>query len=156
MHAIRRAAAVLLPFALAACPGDPMEPHAQVLTPIGEVSAATRFDPAVIEGARVEGDRLHLEVAHGGGCAEHDFGLHFEPVFLESEPVQSVLRLSHDAHGDPCRAWIGRALVFDLTPLKEAYRRAYGTRSGTIDLRLHEPGVATPRPGLVRYTFGGS
>lgn len=154
MNALRSAVQGLVAVTLAACgAGTPVDTGTYVVAPVGDPSATTRFDPATIEEVRVEGDRLHLRVTFGGGCRQHDFGLRFERVFLESEPVQSVLRLAHDAHGDPCRALLGRDLEFDLGPLKELYREAYGSPSGTIDLRVYPPGGSEPHPERVRYTF---
>jgi hypothetical protein len=89
---------------------------------------------------RIVGDTLEAEVSFGGGCAEHDFALVFANVFLESLPVQMHGLLSHDAKGDPCRAMLSRTLRFDLTPLKEKYRAAYGHASGTITLIGNWPG----------------
>jgi hypothetical protein len=83
-------------------------------------------------------DTLSVQVSYSGGCAPHYFRLCYEPYFLESEPVQSTLRLQHDAQGDPCEAYPTETREFDLTPLREAWRAAYGGESGTIILRLGE------------------
>jgi hypothetical protein len=109
------------------------------------------MDPASITGALVQGDQLLLQVRYGGGCAEHHFALYVLPIFMESEPVQVGAQLAHDAHGDACRALVGKELQFDLRPLKEAYQKAY-SRNGTLVLRLREPGPA-PSTVSVRYSF---
>ena len=154
MSTIRRLVPVLLAAALAACgAGTPAEPGMQVtVIPSGTVPRGP-FDPADVHEAWVEGDLLHLRVSYGGGCGEHDFALRFSRPFLESDPVQAPLYLAHDAKGDPCRAIVGRELVFDLTPLKQSYREAYGRSDGTIDLRVFAPGVAHSYTPLVRYVF---
>lgn len=108
-------------------------------------------DRASIAGASLQGDVLVLDVRFGGGCAEHAFDLYAQTAFMESEPVQTRLALAHRANGDPCRALLSRELRFDLAPLRDAYRRAYGP-SGRIVLHVHEPG---PSGGShdVLYTF---
>jgi len=95
---------------------------------------------------RVENDTLVASVSYGGGCREHRFALVFAHRFLESDPVQMTGWLSHDAAGDLCRALLGRTLRYDLTPLRDVYRAAYRTHTGTVLLRGNWPGV-------VRYDF---
>jgi hypothetical protein len=96
---------------------------------------------------QLNGDRLSVTVRHGGGCRNHEFALLVNPAFLESYPVQMGGVLAHDAKGDPCRALLQKTLEFDLTPVKEAYQRAYQTRTGTINLRVRG------WPQVVQYTF---
>jgi hypothetical protein len=86
--------------------------------------------------SRIAGDTLEVAVRYGGGCARHDFALLVVPVFMESFPVQMRGSLAHDAHGDPCRAIVGSRLRFDLTPLRDAYRKAYGAGPATIHLSI--------------------
>lgn len=107
----------------------------------------TPKDPINVDGVSLEGDMLTLEVIHGGGCAQHDYQLAWNGAFMESLPVQARLVLVHDAHGDPCKALVRKALQFDLSPLKEQWREGYREEHGTIV--LHLPGSPSP----IRYTF---
>jgi len=93
-------------------------------------------DPLTIQDVQIAGDRLTLSVRHGGGCRTHDNYLVAAKTFMESNPVQSDVLLTHDAHGDLCRALIHRDLAFDLGPLKRAFQEAYGQVEGTIVLRI--------------------
>lgn len=149
MSRIPLAALALL---LAACgaptPSQPAAPPS--LLAVNAPGGTTRLDPAEILQARIEGDVLLLEVRYGGGCETHDFALLHSGVFMESLPVQTVLTLAHDAHGDPCRALVGRSLRFDLTPVKRAYQAAYG-EGGTLVLHLHAPGGAGAPAHSLRY-----
>lgn len=152
---LRRSAAPLaLLAALSACADPtPLQPSGD--DPEVRISANLPDgpdDPASILRAEIRGDRLLLEVRYGGGCREHRFALAGGGVFMESQPVQTSLRLEHDALGDVCRALVERELSFDLTPLREAYLSAYG-QGGTLVIHLYEPGSgAVVRPPL-RYDF---
>lgn len=124
----------------------PSEPTSGLLTtadginPILLVPAGTPhrwpMDPWSYLSHRVEEDLLTLHIQYGGGCRDHRFALLVDPAFMESHPVQVAARLAHDADGDPCRALVGRTLRFDLTPLKEHYRNAYGPGPATVILQL--------------------
>jgi hypothetical protein len=89
-------------------------------------------DPVDVQRSRVLGDTLVLDVRYGGGCNEHTFSLCYEPTFQESDPVQSTLRLIHDAHGDTCEAYPAAELRFDLSPLAELYEHTYPRERGLI------------------------
>lgn len=92
----------------------------------------------------VERNSLLVTVQYGGGCARHEFALRASHVFLESHPVQSPVTIRHNANGDLCRALLTRDLRFDLTALRDAWRRGYQQQSGTIILRLrgYDEGIA--------------
>lgn len=107
-----------------------------VVIPDGIDPADWPADPFAIREAAVEGPRLKLSVRFGGGCRPHDFGLVASSLFMESHPVQANLLLTHDAHGDMCRALLYRDLVFDLRPLRAAYEAAYPGSPGPVLLRL--------------------
>ncbi|KPL19374.1 MAG: hypothetical protein AMJ92_03580 [candidate division Zixibacteria bacterium SM23_81] len=98
-------------------------------------------DAATIEEASLQRDFLRLQVAYGGGCRKHDFKLYGSTSFMESYPVQTKIYLSHDAHGDRCKALVRDEMIFDLSPLKQAYRYMYRTGMGPIRLRIYEPGL---------------
>lgn len=123
--------------------GSPAGDPPTVLVDEGE-SEAWPSDPVEIREASVRDDVLTLRVRYGGGCVEHDFALVVEEVFLESHPVQMPARLSHDAHGDPCRALVAATLRFDLVPVTEAYLSVYGAEPGTLILRLPDRRIRYP------------
>lgn len=103
---------------------------------------ADRGDAYEVEGLALDGDTLLVTVATGGGCEDHDWQICWpDQVFAESDPVQASLEVWHDSHDDPCDAWITEELSFDLSPLAEAWREAYGGDSGTIVVRVGERSV---------------
>ncbi len=74
-------------------------------------------DITAVGAAGLRGDKLLLSVRYGGGCARHDFQLEWDGAMLESMPPQVVLRLTHNANGDNCRALLSERLEFDLSVL---------------------------------------
>jgi von Willebrand factor type C domain len=84
----------------------------------------------------LDGDALALEVGMGG-CAntEPAFKLCFDGAFAESHPVQTRLRVVAEELTS-CSAWTMQNKVFDLTPLREAFREAYQSSSGVIIVGL--------------------
>jgi hypothetical protein len=144
---------LLLPGCAKSDPAGPYPAHTAVAADapaallVGNFDAYPHDDYSFVS-ARVDGDLLHVSVAHGGGCVpDHDFRLLVSPVFMESFPVQMQGSLSHDGKGDPCRAVVGRDLSFDLRPLRDAYREAYGPGAATIHL------VVSGWPQRVAYSF---
>ena len=141
-----RAALPLIAIAISACAsGAVPEPAGAVLTQDGRGQAvlsdqldASRWpsDPITVENASVSGDTLAISVNHGGGCARHSYQLVISRTWMESNPVQVPALLSHDAHGDTCKALLRRDLRFSLTPLANAYRAAYQQAHGTVSIRL--------------------
>lgn len=111
--------------------------------------AGFRTDPVEISGARVDGGYLALDVAYGGGCAVHDLDAVAWTGWMESHPVQVGVALTHDAHGDACKALVSRKLRFDLEPLREAYAAAYGAGPATLVLWVEVAGS----PGVIPLTF---
>lgn len=76
-------------------------------------------------------DVVHLEVSYAGGCEPHEFSLFVSNIFMESNPVKITSLLSHFTM-DTCEALITEVISFDLLPLQEFYRRAYGEENGSI------------------------
>lgn len=105
---------------------------------IGDGSAkyATSDAYQIVRQPNVVGDTLHVTVQYGGGCTRHVFTLLASQVFMESHPVQSAIAIHHNSNEDRCDALITQELNFDLTRLREAWRRSYQQQSGTIILRL--------------------
>jgi hypothetical protein len=94
-------------------------------------------DAIAIDAARIEGDSLVATVSHGGGCAKHAYQLVVSTLWMESFPVQVPARLSHDAHGDLCKALLRRELRISLEPLANAYRDSYQQPHGSVSIRLN-------------------
>jgi hypothetical protein len=55
-------------------------------------------------------------------------------AFLESEPVQARLRMQIPQSS--CTTSSTRTFVYDLAPMREAYRQGYQTTQGTIDVTV--------------------
>lgn len=103
----------------------------------------------------IENDTLILTVSYGGGCETHDFTLVTDGSFMESDPVQLVVTLTHDANDDPCQAYLTNRYAFDLGFIKTLYQEAYRTDEGSIILHLwHLP---HPRhlgePGVLELVY---
>ena len=94
-------------------------------------------DPFDLNAADVSGEILTIKVSFSGGCRYHEFVLTAATFFLESDPVQLPMALTHDDNGDTCEAYPTENRRFDLSPIKERYRSAYGLDSGSIRLILH-------------------
>jgi hypothetical protein len=105
-------------------------------------------DAFQIQEAAVSGHTLHTRLSYGGGCKEHEVRAVAWGGWMESFPVQVRLFLSHDAHEDPCDAWITRDFTFDLRPLKASYQASYGVGEPgetTLILLLADPMLASPQ-----------
>lgn len=110
-----------------------------------------RKDALHIHGARVEGGVLEVDAGWSGGCGRHDVDAVAWTGWMESHPVQVGLALTHDAHGDSCKALVRRTLRFDLEPLRRAYAKAYGDGPATLVLRV---GAASGGDALtLAFTF---
>ncbi len=106
-------------------------------------------DPFTLQSVSVSGDFLEVETSYGGGCEKHSFWVEWDGAFLESLPVQARLVVRHEARNDRCLALIGSdKRRFDLSPLKESYRRGYREQQGSIVLRVQDAPA-----GSVVYTF---
>ena len=104
----------------------------------GFTADAWGTDAYTINAATVQDDILSVDVSYSGGCETHAFTLVAEERFLESLPVQLRVSLAHNANGDTCEALITEVYTFNLTPIKEAYRKGYRKDEGTIVLRLKD------------------
>ncbi|MCP3098725.1 hypothetical protein LZ198_07530 [Myxococcus sp. K15C18031901] len=106
-------------------------------------------DAINIEGAKVQGNVLALNVSHGGGCAEHTYTLGWDGQFQKGAngtPVANLV-LIHDANGDRCKAMKFAELGFDLSPVSERLTALTGKTGGQAVLSL--PGLSIP----VQYDF---
>ena len=110
-----------------------------VLTdPSATTAGAWGTDGFELSGAAITGDTLAVTASYAGGCREHLFTLVSSSEFLESNPVQVVVHLAHNAQSDACEAWITQDYLFNLTPLKARYQEAYQQEEGAIVLLLKD------------------
>jgi len=86
-----------------------------------------QLDPFDLENIEIAGDTITLNIAYSGGCKDHSFSLYMSPAaFLESYPVQANLYLRHNSNGDACEAFISESAFFNIRPIAELYKTAYG------------------------------
>lgn len=100
-----------------------------------------------IQEASIHGHTLQIRLSYGGGCRTHDVKVISWGGWMESDPVQNRLFLSHEDFDDPCDAWITKDYTFDLIPLKIAYEGSYGVGqpgATTLILLLEDPMLASP------------
>ncbi len=90
-------------------------------------------DPVEVQKVRIDGNRVIMQVAYGGGCARHDFTLCYGPGFAAEYPVTMNLTLNHDAHDDACDAYPSQVLEFDLGMLATEYKLTYQDEGGLIE-----------------------
>ena len=105
----------------------------------------------------IENDTLILTISYSGSCASHDFTLVTNGRFMESDPVQLVVALTHNDNDDTCEAYPTERYSFGLEPIKTQYQEAYGTDEGSITLHLRHL-LYPPEPGeqgvfKLLYTF---
>lgn len=102
-------------------------------------------DDASIIKADLKKDLLLLTVRYGGGCKEHEFELYWDGLFMESNPLQVKLELSHNSNEDMCRALLTDELYFNLSIIKS---RLVGLGQNIIVINIYEPGTSE-----IKYTF---
>jgi len=80
-------------------------------------------------------DLLGFEVGYSGCQPEHRFSLWMSGGFMESNPVQANIVLVHHTAED-CDAYFENEYLFDLVPLADEFRHAYGP--GTLILNVYD------------------
>ncbi|MBN2000692.1 hypothetical protein JW935_24295 [candidate division KSB1 bacterium] len=126
-------------------------PFIKILTP--EQVRELPKDPYVLKAVVISGDTISFTVEYGGGCAEHDFVLANFGGFMESEPVQTKILLSHEDNDDACDAIETREVRFNLLPLKLSFRAQYPDADGVIILQIVNPQDPNQPGRSVRYVF---
>lgn len=126
------------------CGGDPLlpEPGGPIIVAFGDDLDRWPRDDWDFMDAAVVGEGLELTVAHGGGCQSHEFWLLAVDGFQslhDAGPTPTLtvpILLAHDAHDDPCDAYLTRTDTFDLQPLRAAFRDAVTDGPARIILRI--------------------
>ncbi|MDX1674044.1 MAG: hypothetical protein R3314_04485 [Longimicrobiales bacterium] len=90
----------------------------------------------------IDDEFLEIQVSFAGGCRPHDFwlvavrGFHYLPTAGPTPTVAVPILLAHDAHGDPCEAYLTETSRFDLQPLRDVFEAQSGGRTGRVILRI--------------------
>lgn len=76
----------------------------------------TQENLTVLEAASYDKNKkqLIIDVAYGGGCFPHQFELEWDGLTLESFPVQYHFKIVDKSDKDPCQAFLGAQLRFDI------------------------------------------
>ena len=98
-------------------------------------------DPFELLGAEIVSNRLALDVAYSGGCAEHDFAGFTPEVNITIYPPQIAVFVVHEDNGDMCEASLRETVELDITSLLGAFGNKFtvtilpiGSRSDSIEL----------------------
>ena len=132
-----------------------MDGRLPIIVALDSGPAAFPSDPLVLDTAQVVGQLLEASVSYGGGCENHEIDLVAFGGWLESFPVQVNVLLSHEDNDDPCDALVMETRSYDLSPLADAYRAAYGAgglNETTVVLRLQDP-IEPNAVRLIEYRF---
>jgi hypothetical protein len=82
-------------------------------------------------GARVDGDRLQIDVEHGGGCGAHEYHVCWDGLFDDSSPPRAVLGV-RDVTDDTCDALLRRTITVDLDRVKRQYQMDHGPHGRVV------------------------
>lgn len=113
--------------------------------------AAIQLDGFELEGARIEGETLTVDVLYSGGCRKHYFFIFTAGPFLESLPAQANLYIRHYANFDFCRQLVEEELSFDISPIIELYKE-YNGKLDPIGLNVYGYWVSG-EPKIIRVLY---
>ena len=107
--------------------------------------SACRGNERVFRTPYIKGDTLTLPVGYSGGCGSHEFAICWpEQNFSDETPPKVKLELWHHSN-DTCEMMVNKEITFDLTPLKNSYKKKYKTEKGTLKIDAYKD--------LVDYSF---
>lgn len=78
-----------------------------------------------IRNAKIDGNKLILDISYSGGCQEHHFDLIGNEAISKSLPPIRTIHLVHTGEQDLCKAMIMKTLEFDIRGL--AYQQEKGS-----------------------------
>ncbi|MCH2230733.1 MAG: hypothetical protein MK105_10350 [Crocinitomicaceae bacterium] len=95
---------------------------------IGEMKDGDAFN---IEGVRISGNTMYVDVSYGGGCGDHSFEMNGSMAVMKSFPPQRAVKITHKNHKDYCKAIVTKTLEIDISELSDGK-----TKGSTIILLL--------------------
>ena len=101
--------------------------------PLGGLLDDYPSDDIAMDTAYLEDNILYVSIGHSGGCAEHVYQLLMFPLTCATPPLpKPVFWLSHDAGGDMCEAYLRDTLCFNISALREYYKKGTEIEIKTI------------------------
>lgn len=94
--------------------GKPQRPY-QVQGMIGDASSK-ESDAYDILRARIEGNKLFIEISYSGGCAHHRFECIGSESISKSLPPQRSIKLIHNNGDDSCESIVKQTIEVDIQP----------------------------------------
>ncbi len=94
------------------------------------------IDQFQVISARLKDGCLDVDVTFAGGCARHDFTLHWDNTFKKSNPPIAVMRLIHDGNEDPCEGLERETLHFALPQLQPCIIRVENQFGDSFDVHV--------------------
>lgn len=86
-----------------------------------EMAASNRTpqesDPFELTAVTVEDNSVEFTVSYSGGCRKHTFEVIWSEAIKGGESPGIDLIIKHNAHGDPCEAYLTETLSFPLSEL---------------------------------------
>ena len=133
-------------------------PEEALIRPIIFLAGASNFNTIntneiSIENIGIVKDVLIVDATYPGGCGIHSTALFSLTGFLESHPVQLVMKLIHHSYSDTCSNNISEKFYFDLKSVATMYNLAYQDDSGVVLLNIFDfdsTNYYSPQP---RYVF---
>lgn len=92
--------------------GKPQRPY-QIQGTLGDASSQ-KSDAYDILGARIEGNKLFIEISYSGGCAHHKFECIGNEAISKSLPPQRSIKLIHDNDNDSCESIVKQTIEVDI------------------------------------------
>jgi len=78
-------------------------------------------DPFELRGAAINSNRLVIDVAYSGGCAQHDFAGFTPNVNILIYPPQITVFVVHDGNDDLCEAYPNETVELDISTLIDEF-----------------------------------
>ena len=94
--------------------GKPQRPY-QVKGTLGD-ARSKESDAYDILGARIEGNKLFIEISYSGGCANHRFECIGNEAISKSLPPQRSIKLIHNNDDDSCESIVKQIIEVDIQP----------------------------------------
>ncbi len=92
---------------------------------------------------KIDATHVQIAVQYGGGCEEHEFNLFADENIQPGNATDFVqMMITHDAHGDMCKALITKEYTFDVSPLLKKWQGNPNTNR-SLTLQFSQSNIGT-------------